>query len=171
MAEYRINTELNGIEIYFQQKPESKTIDQLKAEGWRWHNSKRCWYNRRNDTTLSFARRICGESESGELTQILTDLKCIRLKDRLKKEYRSLWKKDYDNYSFDQLTELENQFELEKKKEIYYSIPTEYKSYHNLFYFMWSPDSISLSELESIKKDSEMYLAKKEEIVQSIDKK
>lgn len=38
------NTKMNGIEVYFEKKPEQKIIDGLKKNGFRWHNIKKCWY-------------------------------------------------------------------------------------------------------------------------------
>ena len=45
---YRIeeNPEKNGIEIYFDDKPEETTRAALKAAGFRWHKVKKCWYGR-----------------------------------------------------------------------------------------------------------------------------
>lgn len=38
------NKEKNGIELYFEAKPEQHVIDVLKVNKWRWHNQKKCWY-------------------------------------------------------------------------------------------------------------------------------
>ncbi len=38
------NEERNGIELYFNSKPEQSIIDNLKLNGFRWHSVKKCWY-------------------------------------------------------------------------------------------------------------------------------
>ena len=58
MTTYTINKELNGIEVYFSDKPKQDIIATLKANGWRWHNVKKCWYNRNNETNLKTAESI-----------------------------------------------------------------------------------------------------------------
>ena len=63
MPRYKINAELNGVELYFDSKPESDVIELLKNNNWRWHRTKQCWYNRKNDTTLSFAKKLCNVTE------------------------------------------------------------------------------------------------------------
>ena len=35
------NKELNGLELYFNEKPESQIITALKQNGFRWHNVKK----------------------------------------------------------------------------------------------------------------------------------
>lgn len=55
---YAINQELNGVELYFDAKPERSTLDTLKANHWRWNNRKQCWYNRKNEDTVNFAAAL-----------------------------------------------------------------------------------------------------------------
>lgn len=38
------NQEFSGVELYFDNKPESDVIECLKGNGYRWHRSKKCWY-------------------------------------------------------------------------------------------------------------------------------
>ena len=52
------NKEKNGIEIYFEIKPIQETINQLKNAGFKWHNSKKCWYAKENEITLKIASDI-----------------------------------------------------------------------------------------------------------------
>lgn len=47
------NEELKGIEIYFDEKPQTEILSTLKAEGFRWHSVKKCWYNKISDKVLS----------------------------------------------------------------------------------------------------------------------
>jgi hypothetical protein len=55
---YSINAEQNGIEIYFDEKPDTSTINTLKSDKWRWHNVKKCWYNRNTPDNLKFAESV-----------------------------------------------------------------------------------------------------------------
>lgn len=43
-----INKEKNGEELYFENKPEYENIKILKKNGYKWHNSKKCWYRKLN---------------------------------------------------------------------------------------------------------------------------
>ena len=52
------NIEKNGIELYFNSKPEQKIIDMLKANKFRWHNIKKCWYAKENPTILEVVKNI-----------------------------------------------------------------------------------------------------------------
>lgn len=52
------NEEKNGIELYFNSKPEQSIIDNLKLNGFRWHNVKKCWYNKISDSVLSLVDKL-----------------------------------------------------------------------------------------------------------------
>jgi len=43
------NTEQNGVEIRFQDRPERGVLDGLKANGWRWSRFNKCWYHKKSD--------------------------------------------------------------------------------------------------------------------------
>lgn len=60
-ARYEYNDAHNGVEIYFKGKPEQKIIDALKAARWRWHNAKKCWYNKQSAEALELAKRLTKE--------------------------------------------------------------------------------------------------------------
>lgn len=53
-----INPDFNGIEIYFSDKPCEKVRSALKSAGWRWHNIKKCWYNRNTEDNLKQLQEI-----------------------------------------------------------------------------------------------------------------
>ena len=61
-ATMTLNQELNGIEIKFDCKPIRETIDSLKAAGFRWHNVKKLWYAKQNDSRLKLAKEITGSA-------------------------------------------------------------------------------------------------------------
>jgi len=58
MTNYTINSELNGIEIYFDTKPLNDIITSLKNNHWRWHNTKKCWYAKQTPEALELAEAI-----------------------------------------------------------------------------------------------------------------
>lgn len=59
MSYWIINEELDGVEVYFDDVPGLDIREQLKAEGWRWHRSKGCWYTYDSDDNEEFADYIC----------------------------------------------------------------------------------------------------------------
>ena len=44
------NEEKQGEELYFEQKPSYEIIKELKSNGYKWHNVKKCWYRKLNYT-------------------------------------------------------------------------------------------------------------------------
>ncbi|MGM9619669.1 MAG: hypothetical protein ACI3W8_07555 [Oscillospiraceae bacterium] len=64
MPTFKKNKELNGIEIYFDKKPEDAILQELRSGGWRWHNAKKCWYNRDSRTNEALAQKLCGNDGS-----------------------------------------------------------------------------------------------------------
>jgi hypothetical protein len=52
------NLELKGIELYFASKPEASIINLLKENKFRWHNVKKCWYNRISDKVMDFVNSL-----------------------------------------------------------------------------------------------------------------
>lgn len=78
-ATMRINEQHNGIEILFASKPDSATLDTLKANGFRWHRSGGYWYNRNTAENMKTAEAITGGTATGatvpaeEYNTILSD--------------------------------------------------------------------------------------------------
>ena len=60
-ATYKLNSEHNGIEIYFQDRPDKEILSKLHEGHWRWHKYKFCWYNKQNNENLAFAREMCND--------------------------------------------------------------------------------------------------------------
>ena len=74
MTTYTINPEFNGLELRFDAKPEQSVIDQLKANRWRWHSVKKCWYTRQSEAALVLAQSIAeGEATEATATATTTD--------------------------------------------------------------------------------------------------
>lgn len=53
-----LNNEHNGIELYFGGKPNKNIIDMLKANKFRWHNVKKCWYAKNTENNMQVAENI-----------------------------------------------------------------------------------------------------------------
>lgn len=62
-AEYALNPDFNGIEIKFDGKPSQETLDDLKANGFRWHNKKKVWYAKQSPDRLELAQQYATEVE------------------------------------------------------------------------------------------------------------
>ncbi|WP_226035653.1 LPD29 domain-containing protein [Aquibacillus saliphilus] len=54
----QINEELNGIELYFDSKPEQTVLSSLKTNGFRWSKFKKCWYNKQSEKALKLADNL-----------------------------------------------------------------------------------------------------------------
>lgn len=81
------NTELNGIEIYFSEKPEKTIINNLKENGFRWSGYKSCWYAKQSEKTIKIANEYIGEQK--EQPEQVTE----KTEKSIKKEQKtlSLW--------------------------------------------------------------------------------
>ena len=63
MIRYCVNHQFNGVEIYFDTKPSSTVISELKIRRWRWLQAKKCWYNANTPSNLEYAKSICSSAE------------------------------------------------------------------------------------------------------------
>lgn len=61
MITIELNEELNGIEIYFGEKPEQNVIDQLKLNGFRFTRFKKCWWSKQTEKAIHFANSLSGQ--------------------------------------------------------------------------------------------------------------
>lgn len=62
-ASYTINEQHNGIEISFNTKPGDIIRDELKNNGFRWHNVNKVWYAHKTDKRLELAERLATREE------------------------------------------------------------------------------------------------------------
>lgn len=62
MAYFLKNEEKNGLEIYFDGKPDEATRNLLKENKWRWFGEKACWYNRYSEANEQLAKRLCDDN-------------------------------------------------------------------------------------------------------------
>lgn len=67
----KMNEELNGVELTFSQKPDTRILITLKDAGFRWHRVKKVWYAKRSATTL----QVIAELKEGSSGTIIDDEK------------------------------------------------------------------------------------------------
>lgn len=60
-ATITINEKYNGIEIKFTEKPEKEVREQLKDNGFKWHNKNQLWYARNTEHNLALAQSLAEE--------------------------------------------------------------------------------------------------------------
>jgi len=63
-----LNNELKGVELNFISKPAANVLNNLKESGFRWHNTKKVWYARQNDKTITLAKQLT-ESDIKDIEQ------------------------------------------------------------------------------------------------------
>lgn len=54
----KLNLELNGVEVYFESKPDTKTLNYLKNNKFRWHRVKKCWYSKNGKESQKIIKDI-----------------------------------------------------------------------------------------------------------------
>lgn len=65
-----LNSELDGIEIKFDEKPVKSTIDTLKSFGFRWHNVKKLWYAKQTAERLEVAEAVTRTKTNVEIKKV-----------------------------------------------------------------------------------------------------
>ena len=70
IANYVLNNDLHGVEIYFDEKPGEVVRNALKAARFRWNGKKSCWYARQTETALQLAEKLTkGRAAAGEVVK------------------------------------------------------------------------------------------------------
>ncbi|ATC49416.1 hypothetical protein CLI97_00079 [Bacillus velezensis] len=67
-AVLRINEELNGIELYFDSKPEQEVLTHLKSNGFRYSGFKKCWWSKRTEKSMQVANGVTKQEVSSSKT-------------------------------------------------------------------------------------------------------
>lgn len=83
----KINEELNGIELYFNAKPQQTVLSELKSNGFRWSNFKKCWYTKQSDKALKIANSL---TINEEVTTTPVKTETVK-KTRSEKKILNLW--------------------------------------------------------------------------------
>ena len=60
MCTFAINSQFNGIEISFEEKPSAEVRENLKNLGFRWHGQKKLWYAKNSDERMALALELSG---------------------------------------------------------------------------------------------------------------
>ncbi len=71
--EYKINKQLNGVEISFSEKPSAEVLAKLKALGFRWNPGKCVWYAKITDERLEFAKSIQDNTTYEQISLFATE--------------------------------------------------------------------------------------------------
>lgn len=85
------NKQFNGVEIYFNQKPNQNIITELKNKHFKWHTAKKCWYNKATEEAKKFIETLTG----GE--PITASEEEPRKKTNAKENPQSKYKYNYNN--------------------------------------------------------------------------
>lgn len=82
----QINEELNGIELYFNTKPQQEVLNDLKSNGFRWSAFKKCWYTKQTEKSFQIANSLTNDEK------IIAPLTVEKTKKpQSKKQTLSLW--------------------------------------------------------------------------------
>jgi hypothetical protein len=111
MCKVLLNEELNGVEMYFDNKPAKEVLADIKATGFRWNGSKLCWYAKQSEKANTKANQYSN-------TEIHTEVKEVKQNKRLSKN------NNIDLWSLTQYVEVKNNTELLRKE-----IAKEVRSY------------------------------------------
>lgn len=79
-AVLRINEELNGIELYFDSKPEQEVLTHLKSNGFRYSGFKKCWWSKRTEKSMQVANGVTKQEVSSSKTITKTKKKAKGVK-------------------------------------------------------------------------------------------
>lgn len=82
-----INEELNGIELYFNSKPQQNVLSELKSSGFRFSGFKKCWYTKQSEKAFQIANSL---TNNEEITAPATTKKAT-VKNDSKVQILSLW--------------------------------------------------------------------------------
>lgn len=135
MTTLLLNNELNGVELYFDSKPQQETINTMKSLFFRWNPKKYCWYAKQNDKTLSLANELVNGNTNIEINQ------------EVKIESKHIDKVTAKNISLWELTRIEEKAEVNKKlsvKEITSEIRNHIKTRFPMCKFSVTTDNSSI---------------------------
>jgi len=90
-AVLKLNEELKGIELYFDTKPQSEVLTNLKSNGFRWSGFKKCWYTKQSDKAFQVANSLVNSTEEVKTEAAQKTTKIHTKKSKTVKETLSLW--------------------------------------------------------------------------------
>jgi len=129
MNTYAINNELNGIEVYFSQKPEQSIIEELKANKWRWNRAKKCWYAKQSESSLTLAKEIASAEIEPQATKAKATTYHKNVSDYITiEEYEKSLREYYNPERYDQNTPEEREQFITHNMETTYNSDNEYRN-------------------------------------------
>lgn len=84
MLNVKMNSEKNGIEIRFNEKPTAEILDALKSSGYRWSVKQKMWYAKQNENAIALAEKLKeseGTFEYNEEQKKPSDERKIRIRE------------------------------------------------------------------------------------------
>ena len=79
-----LNKKLNGIELIFQEKPETEILTMLKENGFRWHRQKKLWYAKVTDERKAFVKEL--QKANAEIISVPNNVSETPTKAKAKKQ-------------------------------------------------------------------------------------
>ena len=79
-----LNKQLNGIELIFQEKPETEILTMLKENGFRWHRQKKLWYAKVTDERKAFVKEL--QKANTEIISVSNNVSVTPTKAKAKKQ-------------------------------------------------------------------------------------
>ena len=79
-----LNKKLNGIELIFQEKPETEILTMLKENGFRWHRQKKLWYAKVTDERKAFVKEL--QKANTEIISVSNNVSVTPTKVKAKKQ-------------------------------------------------------------------------------------
>ena len=79
-----LNKKLNGIELIFQEKPETEILTMLKENGFRWHRKKKLWYAKVTDERKAFVKEL--QKANTEIISVSNNVSVTPTKTKAKKQ-------------------------------------------------------------------------------------
>lgn len=89
MCNLKLNQELNGVELYFDDKPKKQVRDYLSSKGFRWSGFKKCWYAKQSEKTLKVAEELTGINQEAIIKEVNSVATTTKIKNN--KTVLSLW--------------------------------------------------------------------------------
>ena len=111
-----LNKQLNGIELIFQEKPETEILTMLKENGFRWHRKKKLWYAKVTDERKAFVKEL--QKANNEIISVSNNVSVTPTKAKAKKQpvnkygvkvgdmFCDIWGYEQTNVDFYQVVDL-----------------------------------------------------------------
>ena len=111
-----LNKKLNGIELIFQEKPETEILTMLKENGFRWHRQKKLWYAKVTDERKAFVKEL--QKANTEIISVSNNVSVTPTKAKAKKQpvnkygvkvgdmFCDIWGYEQTNVDFYQVVDL-----------------------------------------------------------------